>query len=294
MRRTLKLLTLTLTLTIAAMSAAAQTTAKDFYEKGKAESQRGEFKAAAEDYKKAFALDPKALPPALSDVVAKMTVKDAVGGYDALNAAIKADPNDSYFYFLRAVIHTAPGAPPAAAGTVMADLAKVLEFFPDNPVVYLFRGAIRSDKGDLDGAIADLTKAIDSRAKLDPQDLANAYFNRSKALYEKKDYDGTELDLTKAIELDPKNVDLYLVRAGARVNKDDMQGVIADYSKVIELQPTNVKAIITRGQIRMGTKDWDGSIADFTKAIAMDRKMLRHLITIVPRAGLARMTMPEL
>ena len=272
MRQTLKFLTLTVTLTIAAMTAAAQTTAKEFYEKGKAESQKGEFKAAGENYRKAYELDPKAMPPALSDVVAKMNAKDVAGGYEALSAAIKADPNDPYFYFIRGIISTVPGAPPSAAGTMMADLEKVLAAFPNNAGAYFFRSAMRLDKVDLDGAIADATTALDLRAQLESRDIAGAYFNRGKARFGKKDYDGANLDLTKAIELDPKNVDLYLVRAGARVNKNDMQGVIADYSKVIELQPSNAQAIITRGQIRMGTKDWDGSIADFTKAIQIDPK----------------------
>ncbi len=267
-----KITILFITIFLCTATAAAQTTAKELYETGKAASQKGDFKTAGNNYRKAFDLDPTALPSTLSAVAAKMNAKDAAGAYDALGAAIKADPDDSYLYFMRGVIVALPGVPAAAAGTAMADLDKVLETFPNNAGVYFFRAAMRLDKGDFDGAIADASKALDNRAQLEPQDIASAYFNRGKARYGKKDYDGTNLDLTKAIEIDPKIVDYYLVRAGARINKDDVAGVIADYSKVIELDPANAKTYITRGQLRFGTNDFINAIIDFTKAIEVDPK----------------------
>lgn len=270
MKPALKLLALILAFAITVLTALAQTTARDFYEKGKAESQRGDFKAAGDSYRKALDIDPKALPPSLSAVMAKIRDQNVAGALEALNAAIKADPNDAFFYFVRAVVSVVPGAPASAAAMALPDLAKVLEIAPNNGGAYYIRGLILVDKRDYDGAIADLTKAIDLHINLNSQELAGAFFNRGKARFGKYDNDGAIVDITRAIEIDPKNADFYLVRAGARVKKDDMEGVIADYSRVIGLQPANVQAIILRGQMRMGTKDWDGAIDDFTAATKLD------------------------
>ena len=75
MRQKLTLFTLLLTIAIAASAASAQTTAKDFYEKGKAESRKGDFKAAGDDYTKAFDLDPASLPPNFSAAIVKMKAR---------------------------------------------------------------------------------------------------------------------------------------------------------------------------------------------------------------------------
>ena len=63
-------------------------------------------------------------------------------------------------------------------------------------VRYLFRGAEKQNKGDLDGAITDFTKVIE----LKPDDAA-ACFNRATAKQAKGDLDGAIVDRTKAIQL---------------------------------------------------------------------------------------------
>jgi tetratricopeptide (TPR) repeat protein len=70
----------------------------------------------------------------------------------------------------------------------------------NEPAWYLNRGVSRGKEGDLDGAVADFTKAID----LDPR-LALAYFNRGEVLIQKGNFDAAIADFTKAIELNPRN-----------------------------------------------------------------------------------------
>ena len=53
-------------------------------------------------------------------------------------------------------------------------------------------GLARQTKGDLDGAIADYSKAIELNPK-----IAEAYNNRGLARYDKEDFDGAIADYTK-------------------------------------------------------------------------------------------------
>src|SRR5436190_408696 len=60
------------------------------------------------------------------------------------------------------------------------------------------RGTGKTKSGDLDGAIADCTKAIELNPRFVP-----AYYNRGVARASKGDLDGAIADCTKVIELDP-------------------------------------------------------------------------------------------
>ena len=119
--------------------------------------------------------------------------------------------------------------------------------------------------GDLDGAIADYTKAIE----LDPNDL-DSHNNRGLARQAKGDFDGAIADHTKAIELNPRDPDGYYNRGISRKAKGDLDGAIADFTKVIEIDPRYASAYINRGTIRMDKSDSEGAIAEFTKAIEID------------------------
>src|SRR5437660_796308 len=68
---------------------------------------------------------------------------------------------------------------------------------PTTAADYFNRGIHRQDLGDLDGAIADYTKAIE----IDPRD-AQAYENLGLALLTKGKDQEAEQDFKKAIELD--------------------------------------------------------------------------------------------
>jgi tetratricopeptide (TPR) repeat protein len=136
------------------------------------------------------------------------------------------------------------------------------------------RGIEKEEKGDLDGAIADFSRAIE----LDPKAVC-AYFNRAYAKDEKGvDPGGIISDLTRAIELSPKDFDsicdnrfgaapVYRTRAVARIKKGDIDGAIADCNHAIELVPSNNYGYYDRGIAKKTKGDLDGAIDDFTSAI---------------------------
>jgi len=134
-------------------------------------------------------------------------------------------------------------------------------------LAYLNRSNAKYTKGDMNGAIADATKAIE----LKPDDVI-AYFNRGIEKHTKGDMDGAIADYTKAIELEPDYVNAYVNRGNEKRTKGDMDGAIADYTKAIELGPDYAEAYSNRGTAKEAKGDIDGAIADRTKANELNPK----------------------
>ena len=64
-----------------------------------------------------------------------------------------------------------------------------------------------------------------------------AYYNRGLARYQKADLDGAIADQSKAIEIDHGFAPAYYHRGLARHKSADFDGAIADYNKAIKIDP---------------------------------------------------------
>ena len=115
---------------------------------------------------------------------------------------------------------------------------------------------------DLQGAIADYTKAIE----IDPN-YAAIYLVRGKAKYELKNYQGAIEDYTKAIEIKSDFASAHFNRGIAKASLKNYQGAIADYTKAIEINPKYAMAYYTRGLARKFViGDLEGACSDWRKA----------------------------
>jgi len=130
------------------------------------------------------------------------------------------------------------------------------------------RGIEKGKKGDLDGAIADFTRAIE----LNPKDDA-PYYNRAQAKWLKKDRAGAIADYTRAIELGSTNPAAYNNRGNARAENNDRDGAIADYTRAIELNPNYARAYYNRAMAKEAKGDKAGAEADFKTAAKLDPEL---------------------
>jgi lipoprotein NlpI len=153
----------------------------------------------------------------------------------------------------------------------LADLNRAIALNPNSALAYNNRGAIKGEKlNDMQGALADFNQAI----ALDPK-YAPAYSSRGVIKVEKlKDMQGALADFNQAIALDPKNVKAYSNRGELKYLKlKDVQGALADFSQAISLDPKYAKAYSNRGVIKyLKLNDMQGAHADFSQAIALDPK----------------------
>ena len=107
-------------------------------------------------------------------------------------------------------------------GLAIILLAWVYAFYgikcPRDPEAYLNRGITYGEKGQLDQAILDFTKALE----INPG-LAEAYNSRGYAYQNKAQYDQAISDLNKALELNPNLAYAYYNRAVAYCSKREYE-----------------------------------------------------------------------
>ena len=144
------------------------------------------------------------------------------------------------------------------------NFTKAIELNPDLAIAYSNRGVAYGEKGDIDRAIADFTEAIE----LQP-DFADAYYNRGIAYHEKREYDRAIVDYTMTIGLKPDLVEAYNNRGNAYSERREFVQSIKDYSKTIELKPQLAEAYYNRGEAWLHLGEWEEAKSDLTDARSM-------------------------
>ena len=135
---------------------------------------------------------------------------------------------------------------------------------------YYARGYAHDQQGDLPGAIADYTKAIE----LDPT-YADAYYARGYVYSQTKNFKAAIADYTKELEINPKDGKIYYARASILDDQGDFAQAIEDYNKLIELNPQDASAYNSRGVAYGKQGDFVRALADYDKTIEMDPKFTR-------------------
>ncbi len=131
----------------------------------------------------------------------------------------------------------------------------------DDAAAYFLRGSLRFEKFDLDGAIADLTKAI----AMDPR-YARAFAKRGLAKISKGDTAGAIDDFNSTIRMDPDSSEAYRGRAEAKMRDSRFDAAIEDYNRAIKLDPVDGQAYLGRGDCRVRKGDRQGAVDDFAMA----------------------------
>ena len=134
-----------------------------------------------------------------------------------------------------------------------------------HPFVYNNRGLAYSERGNLEGAIADFNEAID----LNP-DLAKAYNNRGVAYFGRGNLEGAIADYNEAIRLNPDDADAYNNRGVAYSKQGNLEGAIADFQIAIDLNPYFAQAYLNRGLAYFSQRNLDKAIADWNEAIRLN------------------------
>jgi tetratricopeptide (TPR) repeat protein len=155
----------------------------------------------------------------------------------------------------------------------IAEFTRAIELAPRYANAYNNRGNVRGEQGHLPSAIDDFTKAIE----IDPR-LGDAYYNRGRIRKQAGQLEAALDDYGRAIALSPRRVEAYVDRATVRGMRGDSAGAIADCSRAIELDPRASQACCMRAAARCQQEEWERGIADYTKAIEINPQYARAYV----------------
>jgi tetratricopeptide (TPR) repeat protein len=133
------------------------------------------------------------------------------------------------------------------------------------------RGINRFEKNDLEGAIADFTKAIE----MNGQQLEFCFYFRGIALYRRGRLDEAIADLSKAITL-KQHPRFYDDRGNLLAQRGDFDGALADLTKAIEIDPKYAQAYGDRGIVRLMRGEDTAAEMDFNKCFELDQSLAIH------------------
>jgi len=141
---------------------------------------------------------------------------------------------------------------------------------PEAVPPYSGRGLVKVSRGDLVGAVADFSRAIELNPK-----YRDAYVNRAIAYAKMHEYQKSIADRRRAVDLEPRNPGNYLEygfmgEAFERMGRNDSAYV--SFDRAIELNPGYADALNNRGVIKLWRGDLAGGTADFSRAIVVSKK----------------------
>jgi tetratricopeptide (TPR) repeat protein len=132
---------------------------------------------------------------------------------------------------------------------------------------YIQRARDRSKRQDLDGALADLNRALE----LDPKN-SSAYNDRGVVKKYKHDPDAAAADYNKALELNPKNATALNNLGVIKFDRNEMEAAIIYCDRALGIDSTRTGTLILRGDAKTGQEDLKGAIADYDRVLQLDSK----------------------
>lgn len=148
------------------------------------------------------------------------------------------------------------------AVALLADLEKHTTSFS---MGYAMRGTLKANLGDIDGALADLNRAIDC-----DKNNANAYYNRGMTKSAQGFFQEAVADFDVALRLLPLSPQMYFQRGSAKRKLNDLEGAIKDLSRAIQYDADYAQAYSARGLVKERMGQTAEALSDYNKAISLN------------------------
>jgi tetratricopeptide (TPR) repeat protein len=157
----------------------------------------------------------------------------------------------------------------------LKDFSRAIELQPNNASLWYSRCQIRSNTGDLAGALADANKSLSLKPA--PSLIGKVYASRGACLLNQQRFDDARKDFDAAIRLDPKLAASYLYRGILEGVLRRWQEAVNDHTMVIKLSPPTspilASAYYERGNARMQIRDFRNAIADYNEALERNQNL---------------------
>jgi tetratricopeptide (TPR) repeat protein len=229
-----------------------------YYDRGTAYELSGEFDQAKSDYRETVHRMPSYAPAsaALGRLNSKADPQLALAEF---GEAIRLDPKSPALR-ARALLYLSLEEPERA----LPDFDRVIANDGSDAIAWANRGVTKAKMGDIAGAIADCTRAIE----LAPT-VANRV-NRGNAYTALHRDDEALADFDMALQAEPRNLPALLGRANANYASKRLTASLDDYTRVIEADPRSAMAYFKRGNIHLDLKELGSALSDYSESLKLD------------------------
>lgn len=240
-----------------------------FYNRGLANSNKGSYGIAIEDYTKAAEINPNFTQAFMSRGIAFAKLELFDKAIKDLTIAINIDTDFAGAYYNRGVVYSKQ----SLFNEAIDDFNSAIQIKPDYSEAFYNRGWNYGIKGMLNEAIQDFTSAIEI-----VPNYQEAYINRGITYNEKGLSDLAMADFTVVIDNDPFNSIAYYNRGVAYGRKGLLIKAILEFTIAIEIDPNYSEAYSFRGLVRWDSGKKIEACADWEKALKLGDRIVQELI----------------
>lgn len=133
-------------------------------------------------------------------------------------------------------------------------------------IPWLIRSSLQIEQGKLPEALETLNLIL---SDVMPQ-MVQAHQYRAAVKFRMGDVKGAIADFTRALEIDPANRAIRIDRAHVMEQLGDHKGAMAEYDVLIEKNPQDAWSLAARARVRSNLKDIDGALRDCATSIERD------------------------
>ncbi len=180
---------------------------------------------------------------------------------ESLNLLLRSQDEEFEGYFLRGVAKYNLGDLVGAG----ADFTKAIEYNPVYTQAFQYRGITYSRLGRYGEAIKDFGRAIEMRPS-----FSGAYYSRAVSSFLNQQFAEAVADYDSFLSLEPLSSEGYVNRGAAKLYLKDTVAAMADYNRAVKINPYYEDAYLRRGLLFLVQGETDKGIEDMDKALEID------------------------
>jgi tetratricopeptide (TPR) repeat protein len=167
----------------------------------------------------------------------------------------------------------------------IADYSRAIRLDPYNAELYSDRGTALILKKTVKPAIEDFNQAIALRPQFMDREHDFLYSNRAAAWLAMGEYNNAIADVNSALGYERRFSSAFANRGLAWSMKGDHSRALDDFDTAIRLAPRIAMLYVLRGNARVRSGDRDQALSDYSEAIRLDSRLA---VAYLRRAGLWR------
>jgi len=252
-------------------------------------------KKADEAFARAFAIEPNLKEAAETLIDLRLSNNNFDGALDVAEKALQANPNEASNYYRIAQIFIQQWRLREA----LEELQSAISIDPNDPRFYRSRASIKRYQGDLSGAIADQTKAVEfgkdkafelvelanmnllagnkapaianlqEAFKIDPKNL-NTRDKLATLLMSEKRYEDLAALYKQEIAQNPRDAKLHLGYANTLALMDRLDEAVKEFVAASNLDPLDPEPHRSVGSLRIKQRDYTAAAEEFKKALSIN------------------------